>query len=67
MILDLDHRDLISLVMGRTPSYTTMGLTKMKDLGEYYDQYGKWTWNTSALTSLSDERLLDIYMILKNQ
>lgn len=65
MTINLDKKDLVSLVKGTDPDYNVMDNMSVKPYGRYNGSYGTWTWEDS-LHSLSEEKLYSIYVICKN-
>lgn len=64
MNVELDRKDLESLVKGSYPNYSEFGNELVKKAGHYYsDQYGRTNWN--SLNKLSDEELWKLYLICK--
>lgn len=60
----LDKSDLVSLVMGTTPSYIAMG-NPVGHYGTFSASYSTWYWNKYKLEKLSIVELLEIYKICK--
>lgn len=67
MIVNLDKKDLIALVKGSTPGYSTMSHPLVSKNGTYYDQYGRYEWDRYKLAEMTEEQLLDLYYICKNK
>jgi hypothetical protein len=65
MLVDLDRKDLESLVKGKSPSYNDFSNDLVKKAGHSYsDQYGRTSWD--SLHKLSDNELYQLHIILKN-
>ena len=67
MKVDLDKKDIISLLRGSCPNYSVMNKIP-KDLGSYVCGFvDDWKWNyISEDISYSEEYLYDLYLICKN-
>lgn len=67
MKVDLDKKDIISLLRGSCPNYSVMNKIP-KDLGSYVGGFvDDWKWNyISEDISYSEEYLYDLYLICKN-
>lgn len=66
MIVDLDRKDIISLLTGIQPNYSVMDKIP-KEFGYYVDWFNIWRWNDiSENMSYSDEQLYDLYLMCKN-
>jgi hypothetical protein len=64
MNIELDRKDLESLVKGSEPHYHAFNHPLVIKAGHRYsDQYGRTTWHN--LDSLSDEELHQLYMVCK--
>ena len=64
--LDLDKKDLISLVKGTDPNLSVMGHPKISCCGNYRVKYSSWEWNCRAFEKYTDEEIYEIYKICKN-
>lgn len=65
MIVDLDRKDIISLLKGTSPDFSVMHLIP-KDLGYYCGGFvDKWSWNYYVPDKYSDKELYDFYLICK--
>jgi len=67
MIFDLDIIDLVNMIKGTTPSYKLMDHEDIKDKGHFSASYGRWDWNYDALIVLPEEKLVEIYHMLKHE
>ena len=66
MIVDLDRKDIISLMKGISPNYDVMGEIP-KDLGYYSGGFSdQWKWNYFVPDKYSNKELFSIYLICKN-
>lgn len=67
MKVDLDKKDIISLLRGSCPNYSVMNKIP-KDLGSYVGGFvDDWQWNfISEDTPYSEEYLYDLYLMCKN-
>lgn len=67
MNVELDRKDIISLLRGTTPAYSVMDKIP-KELGSYVGGFvDSWQWNyISENVSYSDEQLYDLYLMCKN-
>ena len=66
MIVDLDRKDIISLLTGSQPNYSVIDKTP-EEFGYYVDGFNIWRWNDiSENVSYSDEQLYDLYLMCKN-
>ena len=66
MIVDLDRKDIISLLTGIKPNHSVMDKIP-EELGYYVDGFNIWRWNDiSENVSYSDEQLYDLYLMCKN-
>jgi hypothetical protein len=64
MMIDLNKRDIVSLVMGTSPSYSAMDHPLVKATGRYYGGFSdEWVWDQRKLTEMSESDLLKIYRI----
>lgn len=65
MKVELNTKDLQTLIKGSSPSYSDFNNALVKKAGHSYsDQYGWTTW--SSLNKLSDQELWNLYQICKN-
>ncbi|WP_297420586.1 hypothetical protein [Clostridium sp.] len=64
--LDLDKKDLISLVKGTDPNLNAMGHPKIICRGSYLAQHGRWDWNYCAFENCTNEEIYEIYKICKD-
>lgn len=67
MIVDLDRKDIISLLTGSEPNY--MVIDKIpKEFGSYIGGFvNNWQWNSiSENVPYTDEQLYDLYLMCKN-
>ena len=66
MKIEVDKKDLISLVKGSVPSFNDFEHPLVVKGGHSYcDQYGRTSWD--SLDSLSENELYDLYIVLKNK
>ena len=67
MIVDLDRKDIISLLAGIKPNHNVMGKIP-KEFGYYVGGFvNDWRWNyISENVPYSDEQLYDLYLMCKN-
>lgn len=67
MKINLDRKDIISLLVGSTPNYSVMDKIP-KDLGSYVGGFvDDWKWNHISIdTPYTDEYLYDLYLMCKN-
>ena len=67
MIVDLDRKDIISLLKGSKPNYNVINKIP-EELGYYVGGFvNDWRWNYfSENVSYSDEQLYDLYLMCKN-
>ena len=67
MNIDLDHDDIVSLVMGQNcPAYELLDTLEKGGCGHYTGGFrDDWTWNRDALEKMDDMRLLLIYQTCK--
>ena len=67
MIVDLDSKDIISLLTGSQPNYNVINKIP-EELGYYVGGFvNDWRWNyISENVSYSDEQLYDLYLMCKN-
>ena len=66
MIVDLDRKDIISLLTGIQPNYSVIDKIP-EEFGYYVGGFNIWRWNTiSENMSYSDEQLYDLYLMCKN-
>ena len=67
MNVELDRKDIISLLRGTAPAYSVMDKIP-KELGSYVGGFvDSWQWNyISENVSYSDEQLYDLYLMCKN-
>ena len=67
MNVELDRKDIISLLRGTTPAWSVMDKIP-KELGFYVGGFvGGWQWNyISENVPYSDEYLFNLYLICKN-
>jgi hypothetical protein len=64
MNIEVDKEDLINLIVSCSPSYKIM--ENLKGLGTYYGGFDdKWIWNKSAIRTLSEDELINLYKNLK--
>lgn len=66
MKIDLDKKDLISLVKGTPPNYSAMDDYRVKCRGSFSGSYGRWDWNHNAFEDCTEEKILEIYQLCKN-
>lgn len=65
MLIELDRKDLESLVRGNYPNYSEFNNSLVKKAGHSYnDQYSKTSWN--SLGALSDNELYELYLLCRN-
>ncbi|GEP65481.1 MULTISPECIES: hypothetical protein [Clostridium] len=64
--LDLDKKDLISLVKGTDPNLNVMEHPKISCCGNYRVQNSRWDWNQHVFEKYTDEEIYEIYKICKN-
>lgn len=66
IVLYLEKKDLIHMVKGTYPSYSAMANPLVKKCGTYWGGFkDEWTWDNDKLEKLSEEQLLDVYVICK--
>ena len=67
MIVDLDRKDIISLLTGSQPNYSVIDKIP-EEFGYYFGGFvNDWRWNDiSENVSYSDEQLYDLYLMCKN-
>ena len=66
MIVDLDRKDIISLLTGSQPNYSVVDKIP-EEFGYYVSGFNIWRWNDiSENVSYSDEQLYDLYLMCKN-
>ena len=67
MNVELDRKDIISLLRGTTPAYSVMDKIS-KELGSYVGGFvDSWQWNyISENVPYSDEYLFNLYLTCKN-
>lgn len=67
MNIELDRKDIISLLLGTTPPYSVMNKIP-KELGDYIGGFvDKWHWNyIDENVPYSDEYLFNLYLMCKN-
>ena len=65
--VELDRKDIISMLRGTTPSYSVMDKIP-KELGSYVGGFvDSWEWNyISENIPYSNEYLFNLYLICKN-
>jgi len=67
MKIELNKKDLISLVMGTTPYYDVMDNPLVKECGEWIGGMAdRWSWEKYKLENLDEKELYDLYLICKN-
>lgn len=73
MLVDLNIKDIISLVNTTIPHYGLLDDLRVRPYGEMsiapYDtnipKYARWAWNNKALNKLSEEELFSLYNLCK--
>ena len=67
MIVDLDRKDIISLLKGSKPNYNVINKIP-EEFGYYVGGFvNDWRWNyISENVPYSDEQLYDLYLMCKN-
>lgn len=67
MKVELDRKDIVSLLVGSVPNYSVMDKIP-KELGSYIGgMVDDWRWNNISVdTPYSDEYLYDLYLMCKN-
>ena len=67
MIVDLDRKDIISLLIGSKPNYLVIDKIS-KEFGSYVGGFvNDWSWNNiSENVPYSDEQLYNLYLMYKN-
>ena len=69
MIVELNKRDIISLLRGTTPSYNAIGLVEKMELGSYTGGFAdRFDWNyqsSKCWDKYSEEDLFNLYKELK--
>ena len=67
MIVDLDRKDIISLLTGSEPNYIVIDKIQ-KEFGSYIGGLvNDWQWNNiSENVPYTDEQLYDLYLMCKN-
>lgn len=66
MKLNLDKKDLISMVKGISPNDIAESNPLIKKNGSYSASYSRWSWSYGTFEKYSEEELYEIYMICKN-
>lgn len=67
MNIDLNRKDLISLVKGAVPNYSAFNDPLVKMCGNYIGGFlDRWDWDYTKLEELSDQDLFKLYNICKN-
>ena len=65
--LNVDHDDLVSLVMGTSPYYSAIENELLKSVGGWAGGFvDEWRWNRSAVKKATDRDLLRIYRLCKD-
>lgn len=66
MNIELDRKDIISLLRGITPPYSIMDKIP-KDLGSYVGGFvDSWQWDINENILYSDEYLFNLYLMCKH-
>lgn len=66
MNVELDRKDIISLLRGTTPAYSVMNRIP-EELGSYIGGFvDSWQWNIYENVPYSDEYLFNLYLMCKN-
>ena len=66
MLIEVDKKDLVSLVYGTAPYYDIFEVPLVKKCGEWIGGMAdKWDWSYSELQSLSEQELYDLYLMCK--
>lgn len=66
MTVELDKKDLVSLVKGIWPSYSIMDDPYIRQLGSYSGgMLDEWSWNSYKLEELTEETLFKLYQFIK--
>ena len=65
MKIDLDKKDLITLVCGNSPGFDFITEFSNLDYGSYNGSYGTWNWNHYKLEKLSDGELWELHIKMK--
>ena len=66
MVVDLDRKDIISLLKGSKPNYSIMNKIP-KELGSYIGGFvGGWEWNDFSNVDYTDDYLYNLYLMCKN-
>jgi hypothetical protein len=66
LTVELDKRDLMSLVIGTQPNYGVMGNPLIDKCGFFRASYGHWDWNPHVLETMTEEQLFEMYTICRN-
>lgn len=69
MKVELDKKDIISLIRGEYPSYEQIDMLVNRRLGTYTGGFAdRWDWNSKhdpCWNAFSEEELYDMYLTLK--
>ena len=66
MKVELNKKDLISLVMGIVPPYSVYNEPLVKKCGEHCGGFvDRWDWDNFELEKLTEEELYELYNICK--
>lgn len=65
MVLNLDHQDMVALVLGTAPYYNIFKDADIVKYGSYNDARGSWNWERVKLEKLPDHKLLELYVKCK--
>ena len=67
MLIELDRKDLISLVKGTSPYYSIFENPLVKQCGSYCGgMCDEWSWTSVYLEELSDKELFELYALCKD-
>ena len=64
MVLNLDHQDMVALVLGTAPYYDIFNDADIVKYGSYSENRG-WSWERVKLEQLPDHKLLKLYVKCK--
>lgn len=66
MTVELDKKDLVSLVKGILPSYQLIDDPYIRQLGSYRGgSVNEWSWHVYKLEELTEETLFKLYQFIK--
>lgn len=62
VLLQLEDKDIHTLIKGVSPSYEEMTIPLVKRMGRYSGSYGTWTWVDGAIEEETKEDLINLYL-----